>query len=69
MFYFETKQESLLTYDIDRFLYKIKISAKQEEIDGKHVTGKHLVIPISGVSAVEEMAFSQLMLASYISIL
>lgn len=55
-----------LTYDIDRFLYKIRIVPKDEEIDGKIVRGKHLVIPISGVSAVEEMAFSQLMLASYI---
>lgn len=55
-----------LTYDIDRFLYKIKIVPKDEEIEGKTVRGKHLVIPISGVSAVEEMAFSQLMLASYI---
>ena len=55
-----------LTYDIDRFLYKIRIANKEEEIDGKRIRGKHLVIPISGVSAVEEMAFSQLMLASYI---
>lgn len=55
-----------LTYDIDRFLYKIRIASRDEE-DGKGtVRGKHLVIPISGVSAVEEMAFSQLMLASYI---
>lgn len=55
-----------LTYDIDRFLYKVKIAPKDEEIDGKSVRGRHLVIPITGVSAVEEMAFSQLMLASYI---
>lgn len=56
-----------LTYDIDRFLYKIKIVAKDEvDNNGRTVRGKHLVIPISGVSAVEEMAFSQLMLASYI---
>ncbi len=55
-----------LTYDIDRFLYKIKIANKDENIDGERVQGQHLVIPITGVSAVEEMAFSQLMLASYI---
>ena len=55
-----------LTYDIDRFLYKIQISCKEETINGHNVRGKHLVIPVTGVSAVEEMAFSQLMLASYI---
>lgn len=55
-----------LTYDIDRFLYKIKIATKDEKDGKKYIRGKHLVIPISGVSAVEEMAFSQLMLASYI---
>lgn len=55
-----------LTYDIDRFLYKIKIAVKEEIIDEKTVWGKHLVIPVTGISAVEEMAFSQLMLASYI---
>lgn len=55
-----------LTYDIDRFLYKIKIALKTEAKDNKIIQGKHLVIPINGVSAVEEMAFSQLMLASYI---
>ena len=56
-----------LTYDIDRFLYKIKIAEKHEITDdGKTVIGKHLAIPVTGISAVEEMAFSQLMLASYI---
>lgn len=55
-----------LTYDIDRFLYKIRIAVNEEKENGKTVQGKHLVIPISGVTAVEEMAFSQLMLASYI---
>lgn len=55
-----------LTYDIDRFLYKVRIAPKNETDGTKNVIGKHLVIPISGVSAVEEMAFSQLMLASYI---
>lgn len=55
-----------LTYDIERFLYKIRIVDRQEVVNGKHIIGQHLTIPISGVSAVEEMAFSQLMLASYI---
>lgn len=55
-----------LTYDIDRFLYKIQISPREEKDGNKSIMGRHLVIPISGVSAVEEMAFSQLMLASYI---
>ena len=57
-----------LTYDIDRFLYKIKIVNREERNtkDGSTVIGKHLTIPITGISAVEEMAFSQLMLTSYI---
>lgn len=55
-----------LTYDIDRLLYKIRIEEYAEEIDGKRITGKHLVMPVSGISAIEEMAFSKLMLTSYI---
>jgi HD superfamily phosphohydrolase len=56
-----------LTYDIDRFLYKIKIEDRDESgEDDKIIRGKHLVIPVTGITAVEEMAFSQLMLASYI---
>ncbi len=55
-----------LTYDIDRFLCKIRIVEKKEEINGEYIISKHLTIPIAGVSAVEEMAFSQLMLTSYI---
>lgn len=55
-----------LTYDIERFLYKICIVDRQEKIDGKDVVGKHLSIPVTGISAVEEMVFSQLMLTSYI---
>lgn len=42
-----------LTYDIDRFLYKIRIAPKQEKEGKNLIHGKHLVIPISGVSAVE----------------
>ena len=55
-----------LTYDIERFLYKIRIVDQTETKNGKTIIGKHLTIPMTGVSAVEEMAFSQLMLASYI---
>lgn len=55
-----------LTYDIERFLCKIRIVEKREEINGETIIAKHLTIPIAGVSAVEEMAFSQLMLTSYI---
>lgn len=55
-----------LTYDIDRFLCKIRIVEQKEELEGISVIAKHLTIPIAGVSAVEEMAFSQLMLTSYI---
>lgn len=55
-----------LTYDIERFLYKIRIVDRTEKSGENIIVGKHLTIPISGVSAVEEMAFSQLMLASYI---
>lgn len=55
-----------LTYDIERFLYKIRIVERKENDDGKTVIGMHLTIPVTGVSAVEEMVFSQLMLNSYI---
>ena len=55
-----------LTYHIDRFLYKIKIVDVEEEIDGKKVLAKHLTVPISGVSTVEEMIFGKQMLTRYI---
>ena len=55
-----------LTYDIDRFLYKIRIEENRTQRDGVLISEWHLVIPMSGISAVEEMAFSQLMLSSYI---
>ncbi len=55
-----------LTYHIDRFLYKIKIVDSVESIDGKEVIGKHLTVPISGVSTVEEMIFGKQMLTRYI---
>lgn len=55
-----------LTYHIDRFLYKIKIVDSVEMINGKEVIGKHLTVPISGVSTVEEMIFGKQMLTRYI---
>ena len=55
-----------LTYHIDRFLYKIKIMDRTEIIDGREVAGRHLTIPISGVSTVEEMIFGKQMLTRYI---
>ncbi len=55
-----------LTYHIDRFLYKIKIVDVEQEVDGKTVIAKHLTVPISGVSTVEEMIFGKQMLTRYI---
>ena len=55
-----------LTYHIDRFLYKIKIMDRVETIDGEERAGRHLTIPISGVSTVEEMIFGKQMLTRYI---
>lgn len=55
-----------LTYHIDRFLYKIKIVDIEEQCDGKTVVAKHLTVPISGVSTVEEMIFGKQMLTRYI---
>ena len=55
-----------LTYHIDRFLYKIKIVDREEQIDGRTVAAKHLTVPISGVSTVEEMIFGKQMLTRYI---
>lgn len=56
-----------LTYDIERLLYKIKIQEnKEKDLDGNDIIGKHLTMPITGISAIEEMVFSQLMLTSYI---
>lgn len=55
-----------LTYHIDRFLYKIKIVDVEEQINGEAVVAKHLTVPISGVSTVEEMIFGKQMLTRYI---
>lgn len=55
-----------LTYHIDRFLYKIKLVDRSETVDGKTVTGRHLTVPVSGVSTVEEIIFGKQMLTRYI---
>lgn len=55
-----------LTYNLDRFLYKIRIVEKQEMSDGKPLIGFHLTIPTSGVSTVEEMMYNKQMLTRYI---
>ena len=46
-----------LTYHIDRFLYKIRLFDNIETIDGKEVIARHLTVPESGVSTVEEIVF------------
>lgn len=55
-----------LTYNLDRFLYKIRIVEKQELIDGVPVFGQHLTVPASGISTVEEMMYNKQMLTRYI---
>lgn len=52
-----------LTYHIDRFLYKLRIAGRRGD-DG--ITEKHMTVPVSGISTVEEMVFSKLMLTRYI---
>lgn len=55
------------TYHIDRFLYKLRIAdRKVTDADGLTITEKHLTVPVSGISTVEEMVFSKLMLSRYI---
>ena len=55
-----------LTYHIDRFLYKIKMIDRELELDEISVRERHLTVPISGVSTVEEMIFGKQMLTRYI---
>lgn len=55
-----------LTYHIDRFLYKIRLFDNIETIDGKEVIARHLTVPESGVSTVEEIVFGKQMLTRYI---
>ncbi|MDY5859418.1 MAG: HD domain-containing protein [Eubacteriales bacterium] len=56
-----------LTYHIDRVLYKLCL-ADCETVNeaGERVTERHLTVPVSGISTVEEMVFSKLMLTRYI---
>ena len=51
-----------LNYDIERFLYRIDI----HEEDYSKASHKYLVISLTGVTAIEEMAFCRIMLTSYI---
>jgi HD superfamily phosphohydrolase len=52
-------------YDIARLLYRMDIvEDRTEEDDGTEVIHKVLVLPLSGVSAIEEIAFSKIQLTS-----
>lgn len=51
-----------LTYDIERLLYKIDIT----RISYKDKTDERLTLDINGVTALEELTFSKIMLYSYI---
>ena len=55
-----------LTYNLDRFLYKIRIVEREEQIDGVPVFGQHLTIPTSGLTTIEEMMYNKQMLTRYI---
>lgn len=56
-----------VTFNIDRFLYQLKLAEVEEYLpDGTPVRAIHLTIPTSGVTTVEEMAYSKLMLTRYI---
>jgi HD superfamily phosphohydrolase len=52
-----------LSYDIERFLYKINLHKNEERSNEEH---KSLIISLAGVSAIEEIAFCKIMLNSYI---
>lgn len=56
-----------LTYHIDRVLYKLCLADSTAVLDdGTAITERHLTVPVSGISTVEEMVFSKLMLTRYI---
>ncbi len=56
-----------LTYHIDRVLYKLCLADNTVTLDdGSTITERHLTVPVSGISTVEEMVFSKLMLTRYI---
>lgn len=56
-----------LTYHIDRVLYKLCLADREVTLpDGTVTVERHLTVPVSGISTVEEMVFSKLMLTRYI---
>ena len=55
-----------LTYNLDRFLYKIRIVENDELVNGEYVSGLHLTVPTSGITTVEEMMYNKQMLTRYI---
>lgn len=56
-----------LTYHIDRVLYKLCLADREaEDENGDRIIERHLTVPVSGISTVEEMVFSKLMLTRYI---
>lgn len=56
-----------LTYHIDRVLYKLCLADREATLpDGSKIIERHLTVPVSGISTVEEMVFSKLMLTRYI---
>ena len=55
-----------LTYNLDRFLYKIRIVECKEQSSHNLIFGRHLTVPVSGVSTVEEMMYNKQMLTRYI---
>ena len=56
-----------LTYHIDRVLYKLCLADREITLeDGSTIIERHLTVPVSGISTVEEMVFSKLMLTRYI---
>ena len=52
-----------LTYHLDRFLYKLRIA---DRVGDDGIIERHFTVPVSGISTVEEMVFSKLMLTRYI---
>jgi HD superfamily phosphohydrolase len=52
-----------LSYDIERFLYKINLYKNEGISNEEH---RSLIISLAGVSAIEEIAFCKIMLNSYI---
>ncbi len=55
-----------LRYNLDRFLYKIRIVETEEKVNDMPILGQHLTVPTSGISTVEEMIYNKQMLTRYI---